>query len=134
MLGREGRVRHIDKELARAVKQREQGGERFVSEMQPYARWRHEAERWVEDTRHVLDRPETYGPHIARVPGLEKRLRETAAAVSETVRRDAPVRNEVEAAHHKQMEIEREKWQREQELEKSRKPSRYMGAEIDMGR
>ena len=80
MLGRAGRVRHIDNELARAVSQREQGGEEFVSEIHPYARWRHEAERWVEEAREVLADPVTYSPHIARVPGLEKRLRETAAA------------------------------------------------------
>ena len=78
-------------------------------------------------TREVLSDPETYGPHVARVPGLEKRPRETAAAVTETVRRDAPFRKEVEAAHRTQME-------RELELERSRRPSRYMGAEIDYRR
>ena len=134
MLGRAGRVRHIDNELARTVSQREQGGEKFVSEIHPYARWRHEAERWVEEAREVLADPETYGPHIARVPGLEKRLRETAAAVSETVTRDAPVRKEVEAAHKVQMEREREILQREQELERSQSPSHSMSAEIDIGR
>ena len=134
MLGRAGRVRHIDNELARAVSQREHGGERFVSEIHPYARWRHEAERWVEEAREVLADPETYGPHIARVPGLEKRLRETAAAVSETVTRDAPVRKEVEAAYKVQMEREREIRERELELEKRRCPSRSMSAEIDIGR
>ena len=133
MLCRDGWVRHIDNELARAARQREQGGERFVSEMHPYARWRHEATRWVKDARKVLGDPETYGPHVARVPGLEKRLRETAAAVTETVRRDAPVRREVEAAHRMQVEREREIRQRELELERSRRPSRYMGAEIDIG-
>ena len=134
MLGRAGRVRHIDNELARAVSQREHGGERFVSEIHPYARWRHEAERWVEEAREVLADPETYGPHIARVPGLEKRLRETAAAVSETVARDAPVRKEVEAAYKVQMEREREIRARELELEKRRCPSRSMSAAIDIGR
>ena len=133
MLGREGRVRHVDKELARLAGQRERGGEKFVSEIQPYAWWRHEVERRVEDAREVLADPETYGPHIARVPGLEKRLREVSAAVSETVARDEPVRKEVEAAHAIQMEREREIRQRERELEKSRSPSRYMGAEIDIG-
>lgn len=58
-------------------------------------------------TREVVGDPETCGPHVARVPGLEKRLRETAAAVTETVRRDAPVRKEVEAAHRTQMVRER---------------------------
>ena len=134
MLCREGWVRHVDSELARAVEERERGGERFVTEMHPYARWRHEATRWARDARKVLGDPETYGPHIARVPGLEKRLRETAAAVTETVRRDAPVRKEVEAAHKRRMELERETRQRELELERSRRPSRYMGAEIDIGR
>ncbi|MDE0520609.1 MAG: relaxase domain-containing protein [Boseongicola sp.] len=134
MLGRQGRVRHVDKELARLVERRKAGGEKFVSEIQPYARWRHEVERRVEDTREVLADPETYGPHIARVPGLEKRLREVSAAVSETVARDAPVRKEVEAAHAIQMEREREIRQRERDLERSRSPSRSMGAEIDYGR
>ena len=133
MLCREGWVRHIDSELARAVGQREAGGERFVSEMHPYARWRHEATRWVKEAREALGDPETYGPHLARVPGLEKRLRETATAVSETVRCDAPVRKEVEAAYKVQMEREREMRQRELEQERTRAPSRYMGAEIDIG-
>ncbi len=85
-------------------------------------------------TREVLGDPETYGLHVARVPELEKRLRETAAAVTETVSRDAPVRKEVEAAHRTQMEREREIRERELELERSRRPSRCMGAEIDYGR
>ena len=85
-------------------------------------------------TREVLGDPETYGLHVARVPGLEKRLREPAAAVTETVRRDAPLRKEVEAARRMQMERERETRQRELDLERSRRPSRYMGAEIDYGR
>ncbi len=131
MMGREGRVRHVDEELARLVRQREAGGDRFVSEIQPYAWWRHEAERRVEDAREILADPGTYGPHVDRVPGLEKRPRETAAAVSETVVRDAPWRREVEAAR---MERGSEARQREREQERSRGPSRSMGAEIDYGR
>ncbi|MYK31347.1 MAG: hypothetical protein F4051_06365 [Boseongicola sp. SB0670_bin_30] len=133
MLGRDGRVRQVDEELAKLVEQREAGGGRFVSEMHPYARWRHEAERRAKEAWEVLAAPETYGPHIARVPGLEKRLRETAAAVTETVTRDAPVRKEVEAAYNVRMERERAARRREQELENSRSPARHMGAEIDYG-
>ena len=61
-------------------------------------------------------------------------MREMAATITETVRRDAPVRKEVEAAYKVRMERERAIRQRERELERSRSPSRYMGPEIDYGR
>ncbi|MDE0696839.1 MAG: hypothetical protein OXH76_13520, partial [Boseongicola sp.] len=134
MMGREARVKGIDEDLARSVVEREDGGERFVSEMHPYARWQREATQHVGDLRRVLDDRERYGAHLDRVPGMERRMRETAATITETVTRDAPVRKEVKAAYKEMMEREREIRQRERELEKSRSPSRYMGAEIDYGR
>ena len=95
--------------------------------MHPYPRWKREAERSVGELRDILSDRERYDRHLARVPGLERRLRRMAAAVSETVRRDAPVRKEVEAAYKREME-------RERELERIRGKSRYMGAEIYIGR
>ncbi len=90
---------------------------------------------WREDAHPGGSRrPRDFRPACRQVPGLEKRLRETVAAVTETVRRDAPVRKEVEAAHRTQMVREREIRERELELERSRRPSRFMGAEIDYGR
>ena len=134
MMGREARVKGIDEDLAKAAAERENGGDRFVSEMHPYARWQREAERSVEDARDVLGNRERYGPHLDRVPGMERRMRGAAARITETVTRDAPVRKEVEAAYKERMQRDREIRQRERELEKSRSPSRYMGAEIDYGR
>jgi len=134
MMGREAWVEHIDEELAKAVRQREAGGERFMAEMHPYSRWHREATQHVGELRRVLADRERYGPHLDRVPGMERRMRETAATITETVKRDAPVRKEVEAAYKVQMEREREIRQRELELERTRTPSRYMGAEIDFGR
>ncbi len=133
MRGREAWVKGIDEDLAKAVAEREEGGERFVSEMHPYARWQDDATQHVGRLNRVIDDRERYGPHLDRVPGMERRMRETAARITETVRRDAPVRKEVEAAYTVQMEREREILQREQELERSQSPSRYMGAEIDIG-
>ena len=127
-------VEGLEDDLAKAVREREEGGERFVSEMHPYADWQREATRHVGFFRHVLGDRDRYGLHLDRVPGLERRLREMAATITETVKRDAPVRKEVEAAYKVQMEREREIRQRERELERSRSPSRYMGAEIDYGR
>ena len=46
-------------------------------------------------------------------PGLERRMREAAATITDTVTRDAPVRKEVEAAYKVQMEREKEARQRE---------------------
>ena len=120
-------LRCVDRDLAKAIREREQGGSAFVSKMHPYPQWKRQAMHHVEHARHVLDRPETYDRHLSRAPGLKTRLREMAASVSDTVKRDAPLRKEVEAAHERKME-------RERELERSRNPSRYMGAEIDFGR
>ena len=134
MAVREASVKRIDEELAKAAAEREAGGERFVSEMHPYAGWQREAERSVGALDRVLDDRERYGPHLDRVPGMEKRMRETAARVTETLRRDAPVRKEVEATYKEKMEREMEILQRELELEKSQSPSPSMSAEIDIGR
>ena len=123
----QARIRFVDRDLAKALREREEGGERFVSEMHPYPRWKREAERTVGELRDVLGDRKRYDRHLARVPGLERRLHEMAASVSDTVRRDAPVRKEVETAYRKEME-------RERELERIRSRSRYMGAEIDIGR
>ena len=124
----------IDEDLAKSVAEREEDGGRFVSEMHPYAGWEREAMDHVGDLRRILGNRERYGPHFDRVPDMEGRMRETAATITETVTRDAPVRKEVEAAYKVQMEREREIRQREMELERSRSPSRSMGAEIDYGR
>ena len=126
MQAEQARLRWVDHHLAKALRERNEGGEAFVLEMHPYPRWKREAARTVGELRDVLSDRERYDRHLAQVPGLERRLRETAAAVSDTIRRDAPVRKKVEAAHERQME-------RERELERSRSPSRYMGAEIDIG-
>ncbi|MYA87070.1 MAG: hypothetical protein F4X97_01200 [Boseongicola sp. SB0662_bin_57] len=120
-------LRFIDRDLAKALRDRDEGGSAFVAEMHPYRRRKREAARSVGELRAILSDRERYDRHLARVPGLERRLRETAAAVSDTIRRDAPVRKEVEAAH-------KERTERELELERSRSPSRCMGAEIDFGR
>ena len=134
MAVREASVKRIDEELAKAAAEREAGGERFVSEMHPYAGWQREAERNVGALDRVLDDRERYGLHLDRVPGMEKRMRETAARVTETLRRDAPVRKEVEATYKEKMEREMEILQRELELERSQSPSPSMSAEIDIGR
>ena len=123
----QARLRFVDRDLAKALRERDEGGRAFVAEMHPYPRWKREAERSVGELRDILSDRERFDRHLARVPGLERRLRETAAAVSDTIRRDAPVRKEVEAAYEREME-------RERELERIRNPSRYMGAEIDFGR
>ncbi len=107
--------------------EREEGGEAFVSEMHPYPRWQRDAMHHVKSLRTVLDDRETYGPHLARVPGLERRLRDRAATVEGAIRNDAPERKEVEGAHEIQME-------REREVARSRDRGRYMGTEIDYGR
>ena len=133
-MGREAWVEGIDEDLAKAVAEREDGGEPFVSEMHPYARWQDDATQHVGRLNRVLADRESYGPHLDRVPGLERRMREAAATITDTVTRDAPVRKEVEAAYKVQMEREKEARQRERELEKSRSPSRGMSAEIDIGR
>ena len=127
MQAEQARLRFVDRDLAKALRERDEGGRAFVAEMHPYPRWKREAERSVGELRDVLSDRERFDRHLARVPGLERRLRETAAAVSDTIRRDAPVRKEVEAAYEREME-------RERELERIRNPSRYMGAEIDFGR
>ena len=127
MQGRAARLWHLDNDLAKAVREREEGGEAFVSEMHPYPRWQRDAMHHVKSLRTVLDDRETYGPHFARVPGLERRLRDRAATVEMAIRNDAPERKEVEAAHEIQME-------REREAARSRDRGRYMGAEIDFGR
>ncbi len=101
--------------------------------MHPYPRWKRDAARSVGEFRDILSDRERYDRHLARVPGLERRLRETAAAVSDAIRRDAPDRKKVEAAYKVRMERERAIRQREQELERIHGPSRYMGAEIDIG-
>ena len=126
-------VEGLEDDLAKAVQEREEGGERFVSEMHPYAGWKREATRHVGYFRHVLGDRDRYGPHLDRVPGLERRMREMAATITETVRRDAPVRKEVEAAYKVRMERERAIRQRERELERSRSPSRYMGPRSTTG-
>ena len=120
-------LRYFDNVLAKALREREEGGAEFVSKMHPYPRWRREAMRNVKELRTVLGDRERYDRHLARVPGLEKRLRDRVAAVEETIRRDAPQRKAVEAAHAERME-------REREADRSRGRTRYMGAEIDFGR
>ena len=127
MQGRAARLWHLDNDLAKAVREREEGGEAFVSEMHPYPRWQRDAMHHVKSLRTVLDDRETYGPHLVRVPGLEKRLRDRAATIEGAIRNDAPERKAVEAAHEVQME-------REREAARSRDRGRYMGAEIDFGR
>ena len=134
MRGREAWVERIDKDLAKAVAEREDGGEPFVSEMHPYARWQDHATQHVGRLNRILDDRESYGPHLDRVPGMERRMREAAATITETVTRDAPVRKEVEAAYKVQMEREKEARQRELELERRQGPSHSMSAEIDYGR
>ncbi|MXX90316.1 MAG: relaxase domain-containing protein [Boseongicola sp. SB0677_bin_26] len=134
MQGAQAILRCVERDLDRVVREREEGGGRFAAEMHPYARWERDAERHVGELRRVLADGESYGPHLARVPGLEKRLRDMAATVTDAIRRDAPVRKEVEAAHKARMEREMEILQREQELERIRSPSRSMSAEIDIGR
>ena len=132
MMGEEAWLKSTDKKLARIIKEREDGGARFVSEMHPYARWKREATRHVKEAGRVLNDPETYDQHFERMSGLEKRLREAVATVEEAIRRDAPERKAVVAAHESRTE-------RERELERARAPSRsrgrthYMGAEIDIG-
>ena len=86
-----------------------------------------QAARHVKELRTVLDDRERYDRHLARVPGLEKRLRDRIAAVEGAIRNGAPERKTVEVAHEVQME-------REREAARSRDRSRYMGAEIDYGR
>ena len=127
MMGEEAWLKSKDEKLARIIKEREDGGERFVSEVHPYAWWQSEAERHVKEAGWMLDDPETYDRHFERMPGLEKRLREAVATVEEAIRRDAPERKAVEAAHAERME-------REREATRSRDRGRYMGAEIDYGR
>ena len=127
MQGRAARLWHLDNDLAKVVREREEGGEAFVSEMHPYPRWQRDAMHHVKSLRTVLDDRETYGPHLARVPGLERRLRDRAATIEGAIKSDAPERKAVEAAHEVQME-------REREAARSRDRGRYMGAEIDFGR
>ena len=134
MRGCEAWVRRIDDEFAKAAAEREDGGDRFVSQMHPCAGWKRGAERSVRALDSVLDDRESYGPRLDRVPGMEKRMRETATAITETVRRDAPVRKEVEAAHKARTEREMEILQHERELERILNSSRSMSAEIDIGR
>ena len=121
-------LRHLDDVLARAVRERDEGGAKFVSEMHPYPQWQRNAMHHVKELRAVLDdKRERYDRHLARTPGLERRLRDRIAAVEGAIRNDAPERKAVEAAHEVQME-------REREAARSRDRGRYMGAEIDYGR
>ena len=60
-------VKAVDSDLTKALRQREEGGERFVAEMHPYHRWKRETKRSLEDVRRVLYNSERYGPHLARV-------------------------------------------------------------------
>ncbi|WP_049641144.1 MobF family relaxase [Candidatus Rhodobacter oscarellae] len=123
-------VKGVDSDLTKALRQWEDGGERFVAEMHPYHRWERETKSSLENVRRVLSNKERYGPHLARVPGLEERLRETAASVSEKIKHDAPVRKEVEAAHAVRVEREIATRARERALTRSRGPSRSMGLEM----
>ena len=127
MQSQAARLWHFDNVLAKALREREEGGEAFVSKMHPYPRWQRDAMHHVKELRTVLDDRERYDRHLDRVPGLEKRLRDSIAAVEGAIRNDAPERKAVEAAHEVQME-------REREATRSRDRGRYMGAEIDYGR
>ena len=127
MQAQAARLRRLDSVLAKAIREQAEGGEALVSEMHPYRRWRREAARHVKELRTVLDDRERYDRHLARVPGLEKRLRDRIAAVEGAIRNGAPERKTVEVAHEVQME-------REREAARSRDRSRYMSAEIDYGR
>ena len=120
-------LRRLDNVLAKAIRERAEGGEAFVSEMHPYPRWQRDAMHHVKELQTVLGDRERYDRHLARVPGLEKRLRDRIATVEGAIRNDAPERKTVEAAHEMRME-------REREAARSRDRGRYMGAEIDFGR
>ncbi|MCY3980417.1 MAG: hypothetical protein OXF51_01305, partial [Alphaproteobacteria bacterium] len=61
----------------------------------------------LERAGRILNNMERYGSHLTRVPGVEARLRDTVAALSERIRQDAPVRKAVEAAYETRMAQER---------------------------
>ena len=130
MMGEEAWLKSTDKNLARIIKEREDGGERFVSEVHPYAWWKREAERHVKDAGRMLGDPETYDRHLSRMLGLEERLREAVATVEEAIRRDAPERKAVVAAHERQAERDRER-KRELSRSRDRSASRSMGIEME---
>ena len=132
MSGAQAFVHGVESDLAKALREREDGGERFVAQMHPYYRWNRETKRSLEDVRRILGNSERYSPHLARIPGLEERLRETAASVSERIRQDAPVRKEVEAAHAVRVEREIAMRARERALSRSRGPSLSMSMDIGM--
>ena len=128
MIGARAFVEGVESDLTKALREREDGGGRFVAEMHPYYRWNRETKRRLEDFRRVLRNRKRYGPHLESVPGLEERLRETAASVSEMIKHDVPVRQEVEAAHA--MRVEREIEMRARALTRSRTPSLSIDTEM----
>ena len=125
-------VKTIDSDLTKALREREDGGEQFVAQTHPYYRWERETTRSLEGFRRILHNSERYSPHLARIPGLEERLRETAASVSERIRQDAPARKEVEAAHAVRVERQIAMRARERALSRSRGPSLSMSMDIGM--
>ncbi|WP_419740829.1 MobF family relaxase [Ruegeria sp.] len=125
-------VHALDSDLTKALQQRQEGGERFVSEMHPYHWWQRDTQKNLESVRRMLNDRERYGPHLDRVPGLEERLRQTAASVSEIIKRDAPVRTQVEAEHARTVERDIARRARERSLRRGRGPSRSMGLDFGM--
>ncbi|MCY4192222.1 MAG: AAA family ATPase, partial [Rhodospirillaceae bacterium] len=123
-------VQSIEGDLVKVLQEREHGGDRFVAEMHPYYRWHRDAVKELESAGHILRDTERYGPHLARVPRLERRLRETAAALSERIRQDAPVRKEVEAAYETRMAQERAVRERSRARGRGRGPSRSLGLDL----
>ncbi len=124
------RVHRLDEELTEALQQREDGGDAFVGQMHPYHRWKRDTQSNLETVRYVLNDRDTYGPHLDRVPGLEDRLRATAASVSEIIKRDAPVRTKVEAEHVENVRQQSARRAQERALDREFGPSRSIGIDL----
>ncbi|MCY4302413.1 MAG: hypothetical protein OXC68_11875 [Aestuariivita sp.] len=95
-------VQGLERDLEKTMQERETGGEAFVATMHPYQAWHQDATRTLTRVRRVLGDRARYGPHLDRVPGLETRLRKTAAAVAARITQDAPLRTAVTAAHERE--------------------------------
>jgi len=124
-------VHRLDKELTEALQQRTDGGDPFVSVVYPYHTWKCNAQDNLKSVRYVFNDMESYGPHLDRVPGFEERLRQTAASVSELIKRDAPKRKKVEADYLENVRHQSELRAQARERDRMLYPSRSIGIEID---
>lgn len=62
-----------------------------------------EATHSVANHQRILDNRERYSAHLFRVLGPEKLLWNMAPSVSDTIRRDAPVRKRIETTYNSHM-------------------------------